>query len=62
MKFATLKHPTKRDGVLHLVEQKLRRAIDVSDIAPTLQYALEHWTSLEGKLLDESESDRKSVV
>ncbi len=47
MKFATLKHPTKRDGVLHLVEQKLRRAIDVSDIAPTLQYAFEHWTSLD---------------
>ena len=56
MKFATFKHPTKRDGVLHLVDQKLTRAIDVSDVAPSLQYALEHWSSLERKLLDESES------
>ncbi len=56
MKFATLKHPTNRDGVLHLVDSKLQRAIDVSDIAPTLQYALENWTALEMKLQDEYES------
>jgi fumarylacetoacetate (FAA) hydrolase len=56
MKFATLKHPSLRDGVLHLVDRKLRRAINVADIAPTLQYALEHWHTLERKLHDESES------
>lgn len=56
MKLATLKHPTNRDGVLHLVDRKLKRAINVSDIAPTLQYALEHWNVLERKLQDEYES------
>jgi fumarylacetoacetate (FAA) hydrolase len=56
MKLATLKHPTNRDGVLHLVDPTLARATDVSDIAPTMQYALEHWHAVERKLLDEYES------
>ena len=56
MKFASLKHPTNRDGVLHLVDSKLKRAVDISDIAPTLQFALEHWATLERKLVDEYES------
>ncbi len=56
MKFATLKHASNRDGVLHLVDRTLTRAINISDIAPTLQYALEHWASLERQLLDEYES------
>ena len=56
MKFATFKHPTNRDGVLHFVDRKLKRAIDISDIAPTLQYALEHWDSLYTTLLEEYES------
>ncbi len=56
MKFATFKHATNRDGVLHLVDRRLTRAIDISDIAPTMQYALEHWQSLERRLLDEYES------
>ncbi len=56
MKFATLKHPANRDGVLHLVDRRLKRAVDISDIAPTLQYALEHWQTLERTLVDEYES------
>lgn len=56
MKFATFKHTGSHDGVLHLVDRKLQRAINVSDIAPTLQHALEHWATLERALLDEYES------
>lgn len=32
-----------RDGVLHLVSQNLQQAVEVSDIAPTLQQALDNW-------------------
>jgi fumarylacetoacetate (FAA) hydrolase len=56
MKFASFKHPTNRDGVLHLVDSNLKRAINVSDVAPTLQHALEHWHDLEMQLQDEYES------
>jgi fumarylacetoacetate (FAA) hydrolase len=56
MKFASFKHPTNRDGVLHLVDSALKRAINVSDIAPTLQFALENWHALERRLQDEAES------
>ena len=56
MKFATLKHPDNRDGVLHLVDRRLQQAIDISDIAPNLQTALEQWVHLERKLQDEYES------
>ena len=42
MKLASLKGPT-RDGTLLLVNEALTRAIAVPDIAPTMQYALEHW-------------------
>jgi fumarylacetoacetate (FAA) hydrolase len=56
MKFASFKHPTNRDGVLHLVDGALKRAINISDIAPTLQAALENWTALERRLQDEAES------
>ncbi len=56
MKFASFKHPTNRDGVLHIVDRVLKRAVDVSDIAPTLQYALENWNALQRKLQDEAES------
>jgi fumarylacetoacetate (FAA) hydrolase len=56
MKFASFKHPHNRDGVLHLVDAGLSRAINIADIAPTLQHALENWTTLERRLLDEYES------
>jgi fumarylacetoacetate (FAA) hydrolase len=55
MKFASLKGPG-RDGTLLLVDEDLTRAVNVADIAPTLQYALEHWHALEPKLLDEFEA------
>jgi len=42
MKLATLKNNT-RDGKLILVNRALTHAVDASDIAPTLQYAIEHW-------------------
>jgi len=55
VKLASLKGPT-RDGTLLLVNGDLRRAVAVPDIAPTLQYALEHWHSVERALLDAYES------
>lgn len=47
MKLASIKTPTSRDGVLVVVSQDLSRYAVVSDIAPTLQYALEHWSRCE---------------
>ena len=61
MKLASLKGPT-RDGTLLLVNENLSRAVAVPDIAPTMQYALEHWHAVEPLLLNEFEADRKSVV
>lgn len=55
MKLASLKGPT-RDGTLLLVNENLSRAVAVADIAPTMQYALEHWRAVERALLDEFES------
>ena len=55
MKLASLKGPT-RDGTLLLVDENLSRAVAVTDIAPTLQYALEHWHSVERLLLNEFEA------
>ena len=55
MKLASLKGPT-RDGTLLLVNESLTHAVAVTDIAPTLQYALENWHALERKLLDEFEA------
>lgn len=55
MKFATLKNPHSRDGTLLLVNQALTQAVDVSDIAPTLQNALEHWQDVALALGDEAE-------
>lgn len=49
MKLATLKNPTP-DGRLVLVSNDLTLAADVSHLAPTLQYAIEHWPSLESAL------------
>jgi fumarylacetoacetate (FAA) hydrolase len=55
MKLASLKGPT-RDGTLLLVDEDLSRAVAVTDIAPTMQYALEHWRHVQPKLLDEFEA------
>jgi fumarylacetoacetate (FAA) hydrolase len=55
MKLASLKGPT-RDGTLLLVNSNLTRAVRADGIAPTLQFALENWASLHGKLLDAYES------
>ncbi len=55
MKLASLKGPT-RDGTLLLVNGDLTRAVEASGIAPTMQYAIEHWTQVERALLDAYES------
>jgi fumarylacetoacetate (FAA) hydrolase len=50
MKLASLKSAISRDGELCVVNQKLTTAIRVPHIAPTLQYALDHWQDTEKKL------------
>ena len=55
MKLASLKGPTL-DGTLLLVDEGLERAVAVADIAPTMQYALEHWQAVERELLNEFEA------
>lgn len=49
MKLATLKNDT-RDGRLVVVSRDLKLAVDVPDIAPTMQYAVENWSDSESKL------------
>jgi len=49
MKLATLKNNT-RDGKLVVVNHDLTQAILVPDIAPTLQYALDHWKQCQPQL------------
>lgn len=55
MKLASLKGPT-RDGTLLLVDENLSRAVAVPDIAPTMQFALEHWKAVELQLINEFEA------
>lgn len=43
MKLASLKALSHRDGILCVVNRSLTKAIEVADIAPNLQYALDHW-------------------
>ena len=50
MKLASLKSAASRDGELCVVNQQLTTAVRVSQIAPTLQYALDHWQDVEKKL------------
>lgn len=50
MKFATLKDGN-RDGKLVLVSRDLRRCAPIDGV-PTLQYALDNWSVLQGKLAD----------
>jgi fumarylacetoacetate (FAA) hydrolase len=49
MKLATLK-TASRDGSLVVVNRELTKARSVPDIALTLQYALDNWTSIEPQL------------
>lgn len=49
MKLATLKNGT-RDGQLVVVSKDLTRAVVVSDVAHTLQQALDNWTTCQPKL------------
>lgn len=49
MKLATLKNGS-RDGQLVIVSRDLSQAISVPDIAPTLQFALDHWADTEPPL------------
>lgn len=49
MKLATFKTHS-RDGQLVVVSQDLSRAVPVPEIAPTLQYALDHWQECQPKL------------
>lgn len=51
MKLATLKNCT-RDGKLVVVSKDLSRAVIVSDVAETLQEALDHWSECREKLED----------
>src|SRR5512145_1771763 len=49
MKLATLKNAS-RDGQLVVVSQDLAWALDASCVAPTLQHAIENWSSSEPRL------------
>lgn len=48
MKLGSLKRG--RDGALVVISKDLRRRVEVSDIAPTLQAALDDWTELSAEL------------
>ncbi|BCA96467.1 2-keto-4-pentenoate hydratase [Legionella antarctica] len=50
MKLASLKSALSRDGELCVVNQTLTSAVRVPHIAPTLQYALDHWLLKEKEL------------
>ena len=50
MKLATLKNGS-RDGRLVIVSRDLAHAVDAAGIAPTLQFALDHWSRTEPDLL-----------
>lgn len=43
MKLSSLKSTSSRDGELCVVNRALTKAVSASRIAPTLQYAIEHW-------------------
>jgi fumarylacetoacetate (FAA) hydrolase len=55
MKLASLKGPT-RDGTLIVVNRDLTRAVPAAGLAPTMQYALEHWDAVEPRLRDVARS------
>lgn len=49
MKLATYRNGS-RDGRLLVVSRDLTRAVDAAAIAPTMQYAIEHWCQVEADL------------
>lgn len=49
MKLATYKNGS-RDGRLLVVSRDLQRAVDAAAVAPTMQYAVEHWAQVEAGL------------
>lgn len=49
MKFASYKNAT-RDGQLMLVSRDLSQAVAVHDIAPTMQYAMDNWATVQAPL------------
>ncbi|WP_281321888.1 fumarylacetoacetate hydrolase family protein [Flavobacterium aestivum] len=49
MKLASIENKT-RDGKLVVVSRDLTKAVDVSQIAPTMQFALDNWINVEEKL------------
>lgn len=53
MKLASIKQG--RDGQLVIVNQAMTKMVFAKDIAPTLQYALDNWHEVEGKLSDLAE-------
>lgn len=50
MKLGTLKNKQSRDGELVVVSQDNKKAVKVNDIAPSLLYAMDHWSDVEPKL------------
>ncbi len=54
MKLASLKHG--RDGKLIIVSKDLSRACDASDIAPTLQAAIDDWAAIQPQLAARAEA------
>lgn len=60
MKLASLKKG--RDGELLVVDRPLRRAVRVPQIAPTLQFALDHWESCSKQLEEVSEKLNRSQI
>lgn len=56
MKFATLKSPSCRDGILCLVNRSLNKAVYTSPIVQTLQEALDHWKKVEKPLRERAEA------
>ncbi len=49
MKLATLKN-NSRDGELVIVNQTLTKAVCANEVAPCMQYALDHWSDVAPKL------------
>jgi len=60
MKLASLK--SGRDGKLVVVSKDLSKSADVSDIAPTLQAALDEWEMLEPHLKERADQLNRGVV
>jgi len=52
MKLGTLKSKNSRDGELVVVDQQHRLQLQVTDIAPNLQAALDDWATIEPRLRD----------